>query len=233
MAKSFDLQSLIWLIHSEIASAVNAVKSESSELAIQEVRVRMGQDIEQGSKANERAVSLSVDRYPAAEKGWMIDVIYDASKVLSTIRDAEKAEIIPKDWRGVSSKISVRNLEGVGVKYEAMLQKLGINSLRTLAEFNITSQIGVNKSIIRRLQTLTDLALQLPPIALTSNILEYNVIHLIDDTEILSTLDLSEEGEAAIYQWLLTLEICFNDDWLRRTPLNKMIDLESVIVQNN
>lgn len=225
MAKSFDLQSLIWLIHSEIASAVNAVKSESNELQIQEVRVRMGQDSEQGVEADKGVISLSVDRYPVAELGWMIDVVYDASKVRSTIGDAEKARVIPKDWRGVSSNISVRNLQGVGAKYEAMLQKFGINSLRTLAEFNINSQIGVNKSIIRRLQTLTDLALQLPPIALTSNILKYNVIYLIDHTEILSTLNLSEEGEAAIYQWLLTLEICFNNDWLRRTPLNKMIDL--------
>lgn len=233
MTKPFDLQSLIWLIHSEIASAVNAVKSESNELAIQEVRVRMGQDSEQKDQADEGVISLSVDRYPAAEQGWMIDVIYDASKVLSTIGGAAKAKVIPKDWRGVSSEISVRHLEGVGVKYEAMLKKHDIDSLRALAEFNINSQKGATKSIIRRLQSLTDLALQLPPIALTSKMLQYNVIYLIDHTEILSTFDLSEEGEVAIYQWLLTLEICFNNDWLRHTPLNKMIDLESISVQDN
>ncbi len=233
MTKPFDLQSLVWLIHAEIASAVNAVKSESNELAIQEVRVRMGQDIEQGTKAEEKGVSLSVDRYPAAKQGWMIDIVYDASKTLSTISTVEKAGVIPKDWRGVSSKISVRHLEGVGVKYEAMLQKFGINSLEALAEFDITSQKGANKSIIRRLQSLTGLALQLPPIALTSKILAYNVIYLIDNTEVLSSFAFSEEGEVAIYQWLLTLEICFNNDWLRRTPLNEMIDPDSIIVQNN
>ena len=233
MTKPFDLQSLIWLIHSEIASAVNAVKSESNELVIQEVRVRMGQDSQQKDQADEGVIRLSVDRYPAAEQGWMIDVIYDASKVLSTIADTEKIKVIPKDWRGVSSKISVRHLEGVGVKYEAMLKKLDIRSLRALAEFDITSQKGIVKSIIRRLQSLTDLALQLPPIALTSKILQYNVIDLIDHTEILSTLNLSEEGQIAIYQWLLTLEICFNNDWLRRTSLNDMINIESISVQDN
>lgn len=230
MTKSFDLQSLIWLIHSEIASAVNAVKSESNKLMLQEVRVRMGQDSEQKDQSDEGVISLSIDRYPAAQQGWMIDVVYDASKVLSKIDNAEKADVIPKDWQGVSSKISVRHLEGVGVKYEAKLQKLGINSLRALAEFDVDSQKGTNKSIIRRLQTLTDLALQLPPIALTSKILQYNVIYLIEHNEVLSTFDLSKQGEVAIHQWLLTLEICFNNDWLRRTLLHEMISPESTII---
>lgn len=229
MAKSFDLKTLIWLINSEIATAVYAVKSESDGLELQEIRVRMGQDVGQGTKGEGKAVSLSVDRYPPAEQGWIIDVIYDASKTQSIMRDMEKSEVIPTGWQGVSSKIPVQYLEGVGVKRKSMLQKLGINSLETLANFDIASQKNKDRAIIRRLQSVANLALQLPPIALTSNILKYDVMSLVDKPQLLSANGISKEGEASTYQWLLILEICFNDDWLRRTPLNKMIDLDGSV----
>jgi hypothetical protein len=234
MTKSFDLQSIIWLINSEIRSAVTAIQFESGVMEIQQVRVRMGQDMQTATAEVEGSISLSIDRYPLAERGWLVDVAYDPSAIgehtIVSKKEYEQTEdSAPVSWRGVSPDISVRYLEGVGSQRHTMLKKFGLNSLAELVAFDKSGPTGAQKLMIRRFKTLANLALQAPPIALHSDLLKHNVMDLINQPNILSKAQLSKEGEAAIYQWLLTLEICFNDNWLRRTPLNKMIDLGRVI----
>lgn len=229
MAKPFDLQSIIWLINSEVRSAVAAIQFESGVMEIQQVRVRMGQDMQTAASEVEGSISLAIDRYPLAEQGWLVDVTYDplAAGTYTAVSEKEyeqAEESIPVSWRGISPETPVRYLEGVGPQREAILRKNGIGSLTTLIEFDINRSTIEHKVIIRRLQALARIALQVPPIALNSELLKYSVMTLINQTQVLSKAKLSAEGETAIYHWLLTLEICFNNDWLKRTTLNKMVD---------
>lgn len=229
MTQSFDLQSIIWLINSEVRSAVAAIQLESGVMEIQQVRVRMGQDMQTATAEMEGSISLAIDRYPLAERGWLVDVIYDPLAIeahagVSTKEYEQAEDSVPLSWRGVSSDISVRYLEGVGNQRHAILQKFGINSLAELAAFDKGGPTTAQKLMIRRLKTLAKLALQAPPIALHPDLLKHSVMNLINQPNILSKVQLSKEAEAAVYQWLLTLEICFNDDWLKRTTLKKMID---------
>lgn len=198
-------------------------------MEIQQVRVRMGQDMQTETAEVEGSISLASDRYPLAEQGWLVDVIYHPLKVGPYIKELEKKyeqteDSIPVSWRGVSLETPVRYLEGVGTKRQAILKEFGVNSLAELLAFDRGGPTGVQKVMIRRLQTLANVALQAPPTALDSELLKYSVITLINQPGILSTVQLTKEGESAIYQWLLNLEICFSDDWLKRTTLKNMID---------
>lgn len=229
MAKPFDLQSIIWLINSEVRSAVAAIQFESGVMEIQQVRVRMGQDRQAAAAGVEGSISLAIDRYPLAERGWLVDVVYDSLTpefyTAALEKEYEQAEdSIPVSWRGVSRETPVRYLEGVGPQREAILRKNGIFSLATLVEFDLNRSTAGHKVIIRRSQALARLALQAPPVALSSELLKHSVMTLINQPHILSKAKLSAEGETALYQWLLTLEICFNDVWLKRTTLNRMVN---------
>lgn len=229
MGKSFDLQSIIWLINSEIRSAVAAIQVESGAMEIQQVRVRMGQDRQTATAGEKDSIRLATDRYPLAEQGWLVDVTYDplTPELYTAVleKEFEQAEdSIPVSWRGVSPETPVRYLEGVGPQRETVLRENGIYSLATLIDFDFNRSTAGHKVIIRRSQVLARLAVQAPPVALNPELLKHSAMTLINQPHILSKAKLSAEGETALYQWLLTLEICFNDAWLKRTTLNRMVN---------
>ncbi len=47
-------------------------------MEIQQVRVRMGQDRQAVAAGVDGNIRLAADRYPLAEQGWLVDVIYDS-----------------------------------------------------------------------------------------------------------------------------------------------------------
>lgn len=227
MSQAFDLQSLLWLIHTEIATAVNTVKSEQAPLEMKQVRVRMGQNSDEMTDEVD-AVTLPTERYPAAAQGWLVDVLYDASQNQARTTKAVGIEsgTIPNGWQGVSEKTPVVYLEGVGLKRERDLQQLEVFTLGDLLAVDVSKLGAADQARYRRLQTLARMGLQLPPMALTQQLSSYTVLEFIEQPGLLENTELSSEAKSAFYQWLLQLEICFDDRWLRKTPLQQLIDYD-------
>ncbi|MEA3404949.1 MAG: hypothetical protein U9R28_04315 [Pseudomonadota bacterium] len=227
MSQAFDLQSLLWLIHTEIATAVNTVKSEQAPLEMKQVRVRMGQNSDEMTDEVD-AVTLPTERYPAAAQGWLVDVLYDASQNQARTTKAVGIEsgTIPNGWQGVSEKTPVVYLEGVGLKRERDLQQLEVFTLGDLLAVDVSKLGAADQARYRRLQTLACMGLQLPPMALTQQLSSYTVLEFIEQPGLLENTELSSEAKSAFYQWLLQLEICFDDRWLRKTPLQQLIDYD-------
>ncbi|MBN2865984.1 MAG: hypothetical protein JXK16_08245 [Thiotrichales bacterium] len=224
MSQSFDLQSLLWLIHSEISSAVYAVKSESAPIEMQQVRVRMGQT--QNTEADDsNVVSLPTERYPAAEQGWVVDVVYDATQNQSKIKTLFESskDSVPSQWQGVSDQTLVVHLEGVGLKRAQYLKSVGVETLAELLTFDFADVTRTQKSLFRRLTTLARLSLQLPPVAVPNSLLDETVMNLIEERDRLEITDLSIQGQELLTQWLLNLEICFDDAWLQKTTLYELV----------
>jgi hypothetical protein len=223
MSQTFDLQSLLWLIHSEISSAVYAVKSEPAPLEMQQVRVRMGQASDETSE-DSSSVSLPSDRYPAAEQGWLVDVVYDATQnqLPSSNLNSTENEVTPNEWLGVSGNVSVEFLEGVGQKRLALLEALGVKTLADLSEYDVSASSS-QQSLVRRLRTLARLGLQLPPVAIPQELIVERVFDLIEKPGLLEASGLSREGQGFLMQWLLNLEICFDDTWLQSHTLKQII----------
>ena len=201
---------------------MNAVKLESAPLEMQQIRVRMGQSTESDETDT---VSLALDRYPAAEQGWLVDVVYDASKNNEQLvyDTGDLNQNPPHGWQGVSFKTPVEYLEGIGQKRVAMLLELGIVSIDDLVRYEMPKDTSIKVSLLRRLKTMSQVSLQLPPISLPEALLAYSVIDLIEQEDLLKNIDLSKAAQTSVYAWLLRLEVCFDDSWLRGTSLKQII----------
>lgn len=76
---------------------------------------------------------------------------------------------------------------------------------------------------LRQYQTIAALALSLPPIALTSEILKNSPLWLIDNESWLSTQVSSKSHLRALSTWLRQLEVCLDNKWLSRVSLNEIV----------
>lgn len=76
MSTSTDVQSLIWLIHAEMAMVMNTLAFQQSSFGVESIRVRMGQ-LTDDENNNSTAPQLDPQRYPLAQDGWLLDVHYN------------------------------------------------------------------------------------------------------------------------------------------------------------
>ena len=213
-----NVDDVILLIHSEIATAVSSAQQYgvTPQLQLEKVRVRMGQQDEGES------LSFNSMRYPQAEGGWLIDVLYETKEhdVLNNPSAALSAWQASSSLKFLSQQ-PVIHLDGVGKKRAHFLNAAGISSIGQLAEIDLFSAHIIFKelpiSIIRKLKTLAALSLSIPPITVPSILNFYKIINLIESFDKISRKllvnILAGEHIDQLLQWLEQLEFCFDDSF--------------------
>lgn len=211
MTTHTDVQSLIWLIHAEMATVMNTIADQQSSFGVESIRVRMGQLTDDESNS-EAAPQLDLQRYPLAQDGWLLDVHYNVHSM--------DTPLVPAKWKGLKSDIEVIRLQGVGPQLTKRLHKLQIFTIDELSRMKAEL---VKAHELRPYQTIAVLALSLPPIALTSEILKNSPLWLIDNESWLSTQVSSKSHIRALSTWLRQLEVCLDNKWLSRVSLNEIV----------
>lgn len=212
MTTSTDVQSLIWLIHAEMATVMNTLANQQSGFGVESIRVRMGQ-LTDNEDNSETAPQLDVQRYPLAQQGWLLDINYNVH--------AFDTQPVPAKWKGLKGDIEVIHLQGVGPQLTKRLHKLQIFTIDDLRLMNAEL---VRDHDLRQHQTMAALALALPPIALTTDILEKSPLWLIDNESWLNTHVSSDNHLRALSTWLRQLEVCLDNKWLSRVSLREIVD---------
>jgi len=211
MSTSTDVQSLIWLIHAEMAMVMNTLAFQQSSFGVESIRVRMGQ-LTDDENNNSTASQLDPQRYPLAQDGWLLDVHYNVHSM--------DTPFVPAKWKGLKSDIEVIRLQGVGPQLTKRLHKLHIF---TIGELSRMKAELVRTHELRPYQTIAALALTVPPVALTSEILKNSPLWLIDNETWLSTKVSSTKHFRALSNWLRQLEVCLDNKWLSRVSLYEIV----------
>ncbi len=222
-----NVDDVILLIHSEIATAVSSAQQygQTQKLQLERVRVRMGQQDEGES------LSFNNMRYPQAEGGWLIDVLYEAKEY----DGLNSQSVALSAWQASSSlkylsQQPVINLDGVGEKRALALNAVGIVSIAQLAEIDLFSTHAIFKelpiSVVRKLKTLAALSLSTPPITVPSVLDSYKIISLIENFDEISgellVNVLAGEHIDQLLQWLEQLEFCFDDSFFSTLRLKQL-----------
>lgn len=212
MTTSTDVQSLIWLIHAEMTTVMNTVANQQPNFGVESIRVRMGQ-LNDGETSSENAPQLDPQRYPLAQQGWLLDVNYNVHSFGTAA--------VPAKWKGLKGDIDVIRLQGIGPQLAKRLHTLQVYTLDELSRME-ASIVRVHE--LRQHQTMATLALTLPPIALTNEILKYSPLWLIENEPWLSAQISSQHHLRALSTWLRQLEVCLDNKWLSRVTLREIVD---------
>jgi predicted flap endonuclease-1-like 5' DNA nuclease len=228
-----NLDDLVLLIHTEVASAVTSAQHYGAmeRLSLDSVRVRMGQEAAQSTNA--QGVSLNDERYPVAQDGWMIDITYRAAE---SPKSPLKSQPAAEQW--IASRVmpylasqSVKVLEGVGKIKLLQLQKQGIQRIGQLVEVNREQENRLSdvmgKASFRKLKTMARLALAIPPIELPVSLNKVKLQRLLNqfETELerYTTLNLAGETRIQLLYWLEQLEFCLDDDFFGQLTFERLL----------
>ncbi|MFC3122425.1 hypothetical protein [Agaribacter flavus] len=213
MSEKRDLQSLIWLINAEIANAVNTVHGGSESLAIDKIKVKMGQS--EPDRATIPANLLATQRYPLAQNAWLLELEFSP-------RDIDIPSP-PKFWQGLSKAIPVYCIQGVGKKRAKVLSQFNIETIGDLGKSEVKRQIAD----FRQLQTLANTALTFPPIAITDALRKFSALRLLDDNNILPEVIPDQSNLNAFIQWLQMIEVCVDKSFLRAHSLDQLTNWQA------
>ena len=227
---NFSVEDILLLIHGEITTAVTSaeVYGASPGIKLSNVRVRMGQST-QGQE--DRSISLDTERFPPAEQGWLIDVIYSPTDNTNQAPITDNNQILPSQLSKFLALSSVEKLSGVGKHYQGLLNHINIQSIQDLAELQsgITAleEIAITPSQLRRFQSLAHLALSVPATSIPA---DFATITLADFLELLWSKahdtrlsSLSGEAKGQVLRWLQQLELCLDNDFFNQITLQKML----------
>lgn len=224
-----NLDDIVLLIHSEVASAVTSAQhfGAMDKLSLDSVRVRMGQNSE------EESVAINANRYPVSDQGWLIDVTYraDTSKLSSS-----NLRGVGDDWSAslvipFFARQSIRVLEGIGQVYQQRLNQFGIERIVHLVNVSHQKELELSTAIgaasFRRLKTIARLALAVPPIqipgALRSLKLQQLLNQFNDQNAPSALLTMADESRIQLLHWLEQLELCFDDAFFKTLTFNKIL----------
>jgi uncharacterized protein YwbE len=228
-----NLDDLVLLIHTEIASAITSAQHYGAmeSLSLDSVRVRMGQEQEDASVAD--PIRLNDERYPIAQNGWLIDVTYRAGQSLT---GKIESGLVQAQWTASQvipflASQSVKLLDGVGKVKQAQLQKQQITTIGELVKVSREQEQGLVKTMgaarFRGLKTMARLALAVPPVLLPESVKSMKLRQLLDqfDSEGVkkNTSVMTDETRIQLLYWLEQLEFCLDDDFFHQLTFNSML----------
>ncbi|GAA0206205.1 hypothetical protein GCM10009123_12100 [Kangiella japonica] len=226
----FTVEDIVLLIHGEIATAVTSaeVYGSSPGIKLSNVRVRMGQS----AQTNEdNKITLNTERFPPAEKGWLIDVSYSPTDTTSLDSITDKNHILPSYVSQFLATTSVDKLSGIGKKYKQALSHFNIKTIQDLAELLgstvIAEKMSITHSQLRRFQSLAHQALSVPTASIPNNLISIKLGSLLEllwfnssDTRLSA---LTSQAKSQLLRWLQQLELCLDNDFFNHLSLKDML----------
>ena len=223
----FNIDDVILLIHSEVATAVSSTLTHdlNAQLQLESVRIRMGQRDEEDS------IAINHQRYPPSETGWLVDVFYDTKQQTGLhTKLEEQLGWIASDSLDFLSLQPIIHLDGIGEKRAFIFNTAGIMNIGQLAELDMFSDHPIfhelSLSVIRKLKTLATLSIAVPSMVVPSVLNPYKIINIIEGFEQISSqhLDLisGKEHQRLLLQWFERLEFCFDDGFFNTLILKQL-----------
>lgn len=233
---TLNIDDVVMLIHTEVASAISSAQRDgmTEHVQLQSVRVRMG-NASNDHELDDGDATPAIDhqRYPPSESGWLIDVNYEAKLPTQPSKglpdNTEKKQWLASQSLSYIARQPVIHLDGVGQQRSLYLEEHGIFSIADLSNMSVPARQSHNQltpALLRKLQTLAQLALAVPPISIPSSINDFSLMELIEQFDAISAEYLvgrfGNEYISQLRQWFQQLEFCFDDDFFDQLTINQL-----------